>query len=122
SRRCIMWGARYVCADYPNAPGGQISAINVATGETFWTFSISESNPELANSVNRIFLARLVVQGPDRLAAVYEAYPFGQGDSTQCRAYFLAVIDANGQPVQAQAINDPLLNNCNHPHPYGVAS
>lgn len=122
SRRCIMWNSRFVCADYPINPSGQISAIDLGTGNTEWTFSIQDSEPAIAQSVQNIFLARLVVQGPDRLAAVYEAYPANSGNATQCRAYFLVVIDANGQPVQAQAISDPLLDNCNHPHPYGVAA
>lgn len=122
SRRCILWNTRVVCADYPSDLGGKISAIDPANGQTEWTFSIHDSRPDLANTVANIFLARLVVQGPDRLAAVYESYPLNTSSDTQCRAYFLAVIDANGQPVQAQAIADPLLSTCNHPHPYGVAA
>jgi hypothetical protein len=71
-----------------------------------------------------LFLARLVVQGTDRLAALYEAYPLGTSGPTAqyCRAYFLVVLNAAGQLVMAQQIVDPLLQQCNHPHPYGVAS
>lgn len=124
SRRCILWGARYVCADYPNSPNGKVSALDVVTGTALWTFDIRAEKPEFLEVASTIFLARLVVQGSDRLAAVFEAYPRNAvGDSnTQCRRYFVAVMDATGHLVQAQQVTDPLLEQCNHPHPYGVAS
>jgi hypothetical protein len=124
SRRCILWNQRYVCADYPSSPNGKVSAVDLASGSTLWTFDIRASNPEFLDIVSTIFLARLVVQDSDRLAAIFEAYPRNvPGDSTtQCRRYFLAVIDAAGQLVQAQQIVDPLFDTCNHPHPYGVAA
>ncbi len=122
SRRCILWGARYVCADYPSSPNGMVSAIELDTGATAWTFNIRTAKPEFLQTAPVIFLARLVVQGSDRLAALFEAYPTDNNSGTQCRRYFIAVIDAQGQLVQAQPISDPLLDVCNHPHPYGVAS
>lgn len=124
SRRCIMWNGRYVCADYPASPNGKVSALDLATGTTLWTFDIRAEKPEFMDIASTIFLARLVVQGSDRLAAVFEAYPRNaMGDTnTQCRRYFLAVMDASGHLVQAQQITDPLLDACNHPHPYGVAA
>lgn len=124
SRRCILWGARYVCADYPMSPNGKVSALDLATGAAQWTFDIRAAKPEFLEVASTIFLARLVVQGSDRLAAVFEAYPRNAvGDSnTQCRRYFLAVMDATGRLIQAQQVTDPLLDQCNHPHPYGVAA
>lgn len=124
SRRCILWNTRYVCADYPSSPNGKVTALELATGTTAWTFDIRAARPDFMDVVSTIFLARLVVQDSDRLAAVFEAYPRNvTGDSTtQCRRYFLAVINASGQLVQAAPINDPLFDTCNHPHPYGVAA
>lgn len=124
SRRCILWNARYVCADYPASPNGKVSSLDLATGATLWTFDIRAARPDFMEIASTIFLARLVVQGTDRLAAVFEAYPKNVvGDSsTQCRRYFVAVIDAQGNLVQAQQVTDPLLDVCDHPHPYGVAA
>lgn len=124
SRRCILWNGRYVCADYPSSPNGKVSAIDLNSGATLWTFDVRVAKPEFLDVVSTIFLARLVVQDSDRLAAIFEAYPRNvPGDSTtQCRRYFLAVIDAAGQLVQAQQLIDPLFDTCNHPHPYGVAA
>lgn len=124
SRRCILWNQRYVCADYPASPNGKVSALELATGNLLWTFDIRTARPEYLDVVSTIFLARLVVQDSDRLAAIFEAYPKNvPGDSTtQCRRYFLAVINAAGQLVQAQPLIDPLFDTCNHPHPYGVAA
>ncbi len=122
SRRCILWAGRYVCADYPASPNGKVSAIDLSTGVAEWTFDIRAARPDFLAIAPTIFLARLVVQGSDRLAALFEAYPRNVGNDTQCRRYFLAVIDASGKLVQAQQVVDPLLEQCNHPHPYGVAA
>lgn len=122
SRRCILWGNRYVCADYPSVPNGNVSAIDLNTGETLWTFNVRTERPDFLGVAPVIFLARLVVQGSDRLAAVFEGYPSDTNSATQCRRYFIVVIDAQGQLVQGQRVNDPLLDVCNHPHPYGVAA
>lgn len=122
SRRCILWGARYVCADYPSVPNGQVSAIDLSTGDTVWTFNIRDWKPEFLQEAPIIFMARLVVQGTDRLALLFEGYPTETNSATQCRRYFIAVVDAQGALVQAQQIHDPLLDVCNHPHPYGVAA
>jgi len=67
-------------------------------------------------------MARLAVMAPDRLAALFEAYPAGQDNTTLCRAYFLVVLDAKGGLVSAAELQDPLLEQCNHPHPYGLVS
>jgi hypothetical protein len=122
SRRCILWNTRYVCADYPAQPNGKVSAMELDTGATAWTFDIRTARPDFLLTAPTIFLARLVVQDSDRLAALFEAYPINAANDTQCRRYFLAVINATGQLVQAQQINDPLLDVCNHPHAYGVAA
>jgi hypothetical protein len=122
SRRCILWNTRYVCADYPASPNGKVSAMDLATGATAWTFDIRAARPDFLMTAPTIFLARLVVQDSDRLAALFEAYPRNTANDTQCRRYFLAVINASGQLVQAQQVNDPMLDVCNHPHAYGVAA
>lgn len=122
SRRCILWDTRYVCADYPASPNGKVSAMDPATGATSWTFDIRSARPDFLMTAPTIFLARLVVQDSDRLAALFEAYPRNTANDTQCRRYFLAVINASGQLVQAQQVTDPLLDVCNHPHAYGVAA
>lgn len=124
SRRCILWNNRLVCADYPAAPNGKVSAIELGSGATAWTFDIRTARPDFLMLTTQIFLARLVVQGSDRLAALYEAYPKNPpiAGNTQCRTYFLAVMNASGRLIQAQRVQDPLLDQCNHPHPYGVAA
>jgi hypothetical protein len=124
SRRCILWGARLVCADYPQAPNGRVTALDLSTGSAVWTYDVRTQRPDFVALSNQIFLARLVVQGSDRMAALFEAYPqsANQGASTQCRRYFLVTLDATGQAVHGQRVMDPLLDECNHPHPYGVAS
>ncbi len=122
SRRCILWNTRYVCADYPASPNGKVSAMDLATGATAWTFDIRAARPDFLMTAPTIFLARLVVQDSDRLAALFEAYPRNTANDTQCRRYFLAVINASGQLVQSQQITYPMLDACNHPHAYGVAA
>ncbi len=122
SRRCLLWNGRLVCADYPATPNGKISAIDLETGLTAWTFDIRQSRPELVKLTSSIFMARLVVQNENRIAALFEGYPPGQTNMTQCRKYFLVVLDAGGKLVQSQVLSDPLLDVCNHPHPYGAAS
>jgi hypothetical protein len=124
ARRCILWNGRVVCADYPADPNGRVSAINQLTGVTEWSFDIRTERPDFLALTSTIFMARLVVQSSDRLAALFESYPRNPAvaGSALCRAYFLAVIDARGGLVTAQRVVDPLLDGCNHPHPYGVAA
>lgn len=123
SRRCIFWGPRLVCADYPASPNGRVTAIDPSTGATQWSFDVRTARPDFLPLVSQIFLARLVVQTSDRMAALFEAYPSNaSSSSTQCRRYFMVTLDANGQPINGQRITDPLLDACNHPHPYGVAA
>lgn len=124
SRRCILWNGTLVCADYPSSPNGKVSALDLATGARLWTYEIQANHPDFARLTTAIFMARLVVQGGDRLTALFEAYPAGTGTSspTLCRNYFLVVLDASGREVTAQQVHDPLLDACNHPHPYGVVA
>ncbi len=122
SRRCIIWSSRYVCADYPSVPNGRVSAVDFNTGRTVWSFDIRTSRPDFVEQTTQIFLARLVVQASDRLAAIFEAYPKVTNSNGQCRSYFLVVINAQGGLVMAQPLFDPLLSACNHPHPYGAVS
>ncbi|MDP1919454.1 MAG: tenascin-X, partial [Myxococcales bacterium] len=116
---------RLVCADYPASPNGRVTAIDPATGASLWTFDVRTARPDFLMIASQIFLARLVVQGSDRMAALFEAYPNTSGNtsvSTQCRRYFLVTLDARGQLINGQRIQDPLLEACNHPHPYGVVA
>jgi hypothetical protein len=123
SRRCIFWGPRLVCADYPASPNGKVTAIDPATGAIQWSFDVRSQRPDFLPLVSQIFLARLVVQTSDRMAALFEAYPSNaSSSSTQCRRYFMVTLDANGRPINGQRVSDPLLDACNHPHPYGVAA
>ncbi len=125
SRRCILWNSRLVCADYPAQPNGRVTALDLATGASLWSFDIHGARPDFVEATSQIFLARLVVQASDRLAAIFEAYPNSVSSGTlnsQCRSYFLVVINAVGKMVTSQPLQDPLLAACNHPHPYGAVS
>lgn len=122
-RRCMLWGNRYVCADYPAAINGKVSAIDLATGEPLWTFDLRKERPDFLMESSSIFMARMAVQGSDRLAALFEAYPRGASSgNTNCRQYYLVVLDASGNLVMAQRVEDPVLEVCNHPHPYGFGA
>ena len=124
-RRCILWNGKLICADYPANPNGRVSAVDLSTGARVWTFDIRAARPDFLMLTTQIFLARIVEQGSDRIAALFEAYPVSipaGGTASQCRLYFLVILDASGNLVTSQQLNDPLLGVCNHPHPYGVAS
>jgi outer membrane protein assembly factor BamB len=124
SRRCMIWNNRLICADYPAAVNGKISALNLATGQTVWTFDVRVARPDLAALTQTIFMARMGVQGSDRLAALFEAYPRSNNPNatSNCRQYFLVVLNASGGLVSGQKLEDPVLDQCNHPHPYGFAA
>ena len=66
-------------------------------------------------------MARLAALGSDHLAALFEGYPAGSEDTTMCRNYFL-VLDTAGDLLNAQQVDDPFLDGCYHPHPFGVVS
>lgn len=124
SRRCALWGQRLVCMDYPAAVNGKVSALDMATGEMVWSFDARVAKPEYVMQTHSLFLARMAVLSGDRLAALYEAYPKSSvgSSSTQCRRYYLFVLDAQGKLVSAQQLQEPVLEQCNHPHPYGFAA
>ncbi|AFE03222.1 hypothetical protein COCOR_00029 [Corallococcus coralloides DSM 2259] len=119
-RRCMLWNDRLLCMDLPLS--GQVSLLDRVTGSPRWTFDLAKARPDFTQGLTTVFMARLGVMQPDRLAALFEAYPAGTSRDTLCRQYFLVVLDAFGRMVSAQALQDPLLSECNHPHPYGVAS
>lgn len=124
ARRCMLWNNRLICADYPAAVNGKISAVNLATGATVWTFDVRVARPDFVTLTQTIFMARMAVQGSDRLAALFEAYPRTNNPQAtgNCRNYFLVVLNASGGLVSAQQLFDPVLDVCNHPHPYGFAA
>jgi hypothetical protein len=123
-RRCLLWGNRYICADYPSEVNGKVSALSLTTAKTVWTFDLRAARPDLNAMTQSMFMARMAVMGSDRLAALFEAYPkTGSGSTvTQCRRYFLVVLNAKGELVSASPVVDPVLDECNHPHPYGFGA
>ncbi len=120
ARRCMLWNDRLLCMDMP--ADGTVSLLERDTGSPRWTFTLGDARPDFRARTQTLFLARLAVMAPDRLAALFESYPAGQPRDTLCRGYFLVVLDAFGRMVSAQELTDPLLDECNHPHPYGLAS
>lgn len=123
-RRCMLWGARYICADYPAEVNGKISALSLATANIEWTFDLRSARPDLNAMTQSLFMARMAVMGGDRLAALFEAYPkTGSGNiPTQCRRYFLVVLNAKGELISASPLENDILDECNHPHPYGFGA
>jgi hypothetical protein len=119
-RRCMLWNERLLCMDLPQQ--GSVSLMERTTGTARWTFNLALARPELAQKASTIFMARLAVMAPDRLAALFEGYVAGQEPNSLCRLYFLVVLDAAGGMVSAQTLEDPLLSRCDHPHPFGLAS
>ncbi len=119
-RRCMLWNERLLCMDLPDS--GQVSLMERTTGAPRWTFDLGRARPDILAKSSTLFMARLAVMAPDRLAALFEAYPVGGNGATLCRLYFLVVLDAGGRMVSAQELTDPLLSECNHPHPFGLAS
>jgi hypothetical protein len=127
ARRCLLWNTKLACADLReyDLPGHDVDgtvALLDAQGGTLWRFRLATARPAFVQQTDNLFLARLVVMGPDRLAAIYEAFPKNSAAGTQCRAFYLAVLDAAGGLVSAQKISDAFLGQCNHPHPYGAVS
>ncbi|WP_338872523.1 tenascin-X [Myxococcus stipitatus] len=120
ARRCMLWNGRLLCMDLP--ADGKVSLVERYTGVPRWTFSLAQARPDIERRTASLFLARLAVMAPDRLAALFEAYPAERGRDTKCRMYFLVVLDAHGQMVSAQELTDPMLSECDHPHPFGVVS
>ncbi|HLM67217.1 MAG TPA: hypothetical protein VK358_06805, partial [Longimicrobium sp.] len=121
ARRCMLWNERLLCMDLPQQ--GQVSLLEKTTGAARWTFTLANARPDLEQRTNGVlFMARLAVMAPDRLAALFEAYPAGERNDTLCRLYFLVVLDAKGGLVSAAHLTDPLLSQCNHPHPFGLVS
>jgi hypothetical protein len=119
-RRCMLWNERLLCMDLPQQ--GTVSLMERATAAPRWSFDLARARPDIAQQTRTLFMARLAVMAPDRLAALFEAYPAGQDPRTLCRLYYLVVLDAAGGMVSAQLLEDPLLSECNHPHPFGLAS
>jgi hypothetical protein len=120
ARRCMLWNARLLCMDLREQ--GRVSLVERATGTVRWSFILKQARPDLTRGAGTTFMARLAVMAPDRLAALFEAYPEGAENATQCRLYYLVVLDAKGGLVSAHKLTDPLLEVCNHPHPFGLAS
>lgn len=122
ARRCILWNGNLVCADYPTPLDGVFAAVDLSTGQRIWSVDLAALRPDLAALTRQLFMARLASMGSDRLAALFEAYPVDSADPTQCRMFFLVLVDPAGNLVSAQQLKDPFLDVCYHPHPFGVAA
>ncbi|MGA9522296.1 MAG: tenascin-X [Myxococcaceae bacterium] len=123
ARRCIGWNGQLACADFREGGGdGRVGLIDTTTGLPSWIFDLKLARPDLNADSDALFMARVVSLGSDRLAALYEAYPKDSEDPPLLRRYYLIILDAAGRMVSTQQLHDPLLDQANHPHPYGVAS
>jgi hypothetical protein len=123
ARRCILWNGHLACVDFGQPQlNGEVAVLDVASGLRAWSFSLAAARPDFAAETRTLFMARVASLGTDRLAALFEAYPADTTGVTDCRAYYLAMLDAGGSMVAATKVADPFLSSCNHPHPYGVAA
>jgi outer membrane protein assembly factor BamB len=120
ARRCILWNDSLACADY--SADGRVALIDLNTGAPLWIFDIAVARPDFTVLAPNLFMARIASLGSDHLAALFEGYPKGTPAGTLCRNYFLAILDTGGNMVSAQQVDDPFLDICNHPHPFGVVS
>ncbi|MBS1149831.1 MAG: putative lipoprotein, partial [Myxococcaceae bacterium] len=110
--RCLLWNGRLICS----RPNDALNGVDLASGATLWSFNLRSARPEL--KVRTLFVGRMAVQSSDRLATLWEAYP----DNSDCRIYYLAILDASGRLVSLQQLSDPAFSLCNHPHAYGFAA
>lgn len=123
ARRCIHWNGQLACADYrENSGDGRVVVFDAVSGQQKWVFELAAVRQDFAIASEALFMARIVALGSDRIAALYESYPKGSTTGTQCRGYYLVILDTAGKMIHAQKLVDPLLLACNHPHPFGVAS
>lgn len=123
SRRCMIWDSRLVCADYRvTGRDGNVALLDRVTGEVRWVFDLAAARPDFAEKTATLFMGRLSALSSDRLAALFEGYPKGANGSTQCRVYFMVILDSAGTMVAARQLSDPYLDQCNHPHPYGFSA
>ncbi|MFO0596187.1 MAG: hypothetical protein U0228_12805 [Myxococcaceae bacterium] len=123
ARRCISWLGWLVCGDLPALASSPVSAIDPATGAIVWSFTgAAQAVPQFAGANVQFFTARLAVLNEDELLALYETRTMTpEGMDPRCRSFAMIVLDRAGQPLRSRFITDPIFDQCNHPHSYGVA-
>lgn len=124
TRRCILWNGRLVCLDYGFPRYGVVAMIDAGTGAEQWRFDLIRTRPDFAAQAlpGGLFLARIAVLGSDRFAVLFEGYPRGVTLPSNCRVYFLVILDPGGKMIHARKLDDPFLEGCDHPHPHGFSS
>lgn len=124
ARRCILWNGRLVCLDYGFPQYAVVAMIDAATGAEQWRFDLVAERPDFAAQTppGGLFLARIAVLGSDRFAVLFEGYPREAQLPTNCRLYFLVILDPGGRMIHARRVEDPFLQSCDHPHPHGFSS
>lgn len=122
SRRCVRWGPRLACADFPGGVVAGVSAVDPTTGAVRWTYGDGATHlAALVGPSSQLFLARLVVASDARLLALFEAQTLNAGID-RCRRFGVVLLDERGAPLRWRTVDDPLFATCNHPHSYGVAT
>jgi hypothetical protein len=122
-RRCITWLDWLVCGDYPGSNASPVSAVDVTTGQTVWSYvDVARDVPEFVGPTVQFFTARLAVLSESELLALYESRTMTpEGADPRCRTFAMVVLDRTGQSLRSRFIGDPLFSVCDHPHSYGVA-
>ncbi|HYX93061.1 MAG TPA: tenascin-X, partial [Myxococcaceae bacterium] len=111
ARRCILWNGRLACADFGNPQiNGEVALVDLASAARLWSFSLAAARPDFAAESRVLFMARVAAVSTDRLGALFEAYPSGSTGVTECRAYYLVMLDAGGAMVAATRVSDPFLS------------
>lgn len=122
-RRCITWLDWLVCGDYPGSNASPVSAVDVTTGQTVWSYvDVARDVPEFVGPTVQFFTARLAVLSESELLALYESRTMTpEGADPRCRTFAMVVLDRAGQSRRSRFIDDPIFTVCDHPHSYGVA-
>lgn len=123
SRRCISWLGWDVCGDLPALRNSPISAIDVRSGQTVWTYGNGFTDiAEFSAPRTEFFTARLAVMNENELLVLYESRTLGtDGTDPRCRTFAMIVVDRQGQHLRSRFLDDPIFSTCDHPHSYGVA-
>lgn len=122
ARRCMGWRSRLVCLEL-GAGGTTVTVVDPSTGGAEWTYGdIRADVPAIDGPGRDVFLARALAQSPTALLVVWEARTLDvSGSDPGCRHFALGVLDASGHFVAGRAVEHPMFETCNHPHPYGAA-
>jgi hypothetical protein len=123
ARRCVAWHGWLVCGDLPPAATAPITAVDVTTGATVWSFTgVHAQIAEFNGPRVEVFTARLAVLNENELLALWESRTMTDaGADPRCRVFAIVVLDRAGQALRSTFIRDPIFSVCNHQHSYGVA-